>query len=352
MELAVDVMGGDKGCRVVIDGVFKALAANPGLSTIHLVGNQEDIKNCLSSHPSELVDRIQIQHTSVVLAMDEKPVAALRKKKDSSLTKAIDLVRDGRAQGVISTGNTGGLVAVSTVKLRTLEGIDRPAIATVIPTATSEFVLLDSGATPDCKPIHLLQFAIMGSVYARQILSYSKPRVGILSNGTEEIKGTETTREALKWIRESSLNFVGYVEGHDLFDDKVDVVVTDGFTGNIVLKTCESMGKAVVQLLKSELSATPMTKLGAWLARSGFRRFRRTLDPDAYGGAPLLGLNGNIIKAHGSASETAIFNAIRVAIEFVQNDINQIILKEIHDIPAKLLENPKVESVENPSGSL
>ena len=345
MELAVDVMGGDKGCRVVIDGVLKALSSNSGLNKVHLVGNQDDIDQCLTGSIGSERNRIQIHHASEVLTMEDKPVAALRKKKDCSLTKSIDLLREGKAQALISTGNTGGMVAVSTVRLRTLQGIERPAIATVIPTATSEFVLIDSGATPDCKPIHLLQFAIMGSIYARKILGYHKPRVGILSNGTEEIKGTEVTREALKWIRETSLEFVGYVEGHDLFTDKVDVVVTDGFTGNVVLKTCESMGKAVVHLLKTELTATPLTKAGAWLARGGFNRFRETLDSDAYGGAPLLGLNGNIIKAHGSAGEKAIYNAVRVAMEFVQNDVNRIILREIQEIPGDLRESPNVEPV-------
>ena len=220
-------------------------------------------------------------------------------------------------------------MASSTIRLRPLEGVERPAIATIIPSATGEFLLLDAGANAECKPIHLLQFAIMGSVYSREILGRAKPRVGILSNGTEEIKGNDLTRDTLKLCAASDLNFIGYVEGHDLFADKVDVVVTDGFTGNIVLKTIESLSKGIMRLLKSELTANPLRKFGATLARGAFVNMKRRFDPDTYGGAPLLGLNGTVIKAHGSARERAIMNAIRVAGETIQHKINDTIHRDI-----------------------
>jgi glycerol-3-phosphate acyltransferase PlsX len=239
------------------------------------------------------------------------------------------LVRDGKAEAVISPGNTGALVASATFKLRRLEPVDRPAIATVMPSGKGEFVLLDAGANHECKPAHLVQFAVMGSIYSRELLHHDHPRVGILSNGTEEGKGTELTRETARLCRQVDLNFIGYVEGHDLFADQVDVVVTDGFTGNIVLKSIESMGKAVVRLLRRELAANALRKFGAALAQGALQNIKRRMDPEAYGGAPLLGLNGVVIKAHGSAREKAFLNAIRVATETIQQRINETILREI-----------------------
>lgn len=261
--------------------------------------------------------------------MEDKPVEGLRKKKDCSLLKAVELVKNGEADAVISLGNTGGLVAASTIRLRPLKGIDRPAIATIIPTQENEFVLLDSGANPECKPIHLVHFALMGSIYSRIVLGCNNPRVGILSNGTEENKGNELTQETLRLCRQLSLNFIGYVEGHDLFHNKVDVVVCDGFVGNIVLKTLESFAKGLMGWLKTELTSNPKRKLGAMLARNGLRTIARKMDPDARGGAPLLGLNGHVMKAHGSARERAIMNAIRVTTETVENRLNEVIEKEV-----------------------
>jgi glycerol-3-phosphate acyltransferase PlsX len=241
----------------------------------------------------------------------------------------VELVEEGKAEALISPGNTGALVAAATVKLRRIEGVEHPGIGAIVPSAKQDFVLIDAGAKPDCKPIHLAQFAIMGNIYAREILGRSKPRVGILCNGTEEIKGTDLTREALKLCQALDLNFIGYVEGHDLFSDGVDVVVADGFVGNIVLKTCESMGKGMMRMVKRELVANPIRKLGAALARGAFRTIKQRMDPEAYGGAPVLGLNGNVIKAHGSARERAIMNAIRVSTEAIQHHINDTIQQEV-----------------------
>jgi len=239
------------------------------------------------------------------------------------MARAINLVADGEADAVISAGNTGALVAASSFKLRRLEGVERPAIATVIPTSESCFVLLDGGATPECQPIHLLQFAIMGSIYAAEALGKKQPRVGLLSNGSEEMKGTDLTREALKLCKEVPLNFIGYVEGHDLFSEHVDVVVADGFVGNIVLKTIESIGGGFKGLLRKGLTANPLRKLGALLAKGAFREIKQKMDPEEHGGAPLLGLNGTVIKVHGSAKHFMFKNAISQAVAAVQLRITE-----------------------------
>lgn len=328
MRIAVDAMGGDHGVAVVVEGVKHALASNPSIKELHLVGIESEIHPLMSRHG--LADpRIIVHHASQVLTMEDKPMDALRKKKDCSMVRAIGLVRDGKADAIISRGNTGGLFAASSVLLRPIEGVKRAAIATVIPTQHNEFVLLDAGANVECRPEHLVHFAIMGSVYSRQMLGYEKPRVGILSNGTEEGKGTELTQETLRLLKNVDLNFIGYVEGHDLFENKVEVVVCDGFVGNIVLKTIESLAKGMVHWLKDELSANPKRMLGALLAKNALRSIKRRMDPDAYGGAPLLGLNGNVLKAHGSAKEKSISSAIRIAAETSSNQINDIILREV-----------------------
>jgi len=335
MRIAVDVMGGDHGSAVVIDGVTLALASQPGLSEIILVGQKPEIEAGLKRvrcHDK----RVRIVHASEVITMEDKPLDAVRRKKDCSMVRAMELVRDGEAQAVISPGNTGGLVAAATFKLRRLGLVERPAIATIMPTATSEFLLLDAGANHECKPIHLLQFAIMGNVYSRELLGRKTPRVGVLSNGTEETKGNELTRESAKLCRQLDLNFIGYVEGHDLFADEVDVVVTDGFVGNIVLKSVESIAHAILQMVKKELMATKVRQFGAMLARGAFRKLKQRMDPEAYGGAPLLGLNGIVIKAHGSAREKAIMNAIRVAGETIQHRINETMANEIRSADERL----------------
>ena len=321
-------MGGDHGCGVVIDGVKLALQAYPHISELHLVGQQTAIEQALQR--AECRDaRVKIHHASEMITMEDKPLDAVRKKKDCSMVRAMELVRDGLAEAVISPGNTGALVASATFKLRRLEAVDRPAIVTVIPSGQGEFVLLDAGANHECKPLQLLQFAVMGSIYSREILGRPRPRVAILSNGKEETKGTELTREAAALCRKTGLNFLGYVEGHDLFSDHVDVVVTDGFIGNILLKSIESMGKALIGLLRRELTANPVRKLGAVLAQGALRNIKRRMDPEAYGGAPLLGLKGTVIKAHGSARERAFMNAIRVASETIQHKISEIIAREV-----------------------
>lgn len=328
MRIAVDVMGGDHGCGVIIDGAKLALAENRKLTELHLVGHQEEITAHLHKIQLHADPRVRVLHASQVLDMEDKPVDAVRKKKDCSVVRAIELVRDGKADAVVSPGNTGGILAAGTFRLRTLPGISRAAIATVMPEPDNEFILLDAGANTECKPWHLAEFAIMGSIYAREILRKPRPRVGVLSNGTEEMKGTELTQAAVQLCRKLDLNFLGYVEGHDLFNNHVDVVVCDGFVGNIVLKTCESLARGMFAMLKRELTANPKRKLGALLARSAFRTIKRRTDSENYGGAPLLGLNGVVFKAHASARERSILNAIRVATETLEFNVNQAIARE------------------------
>lgn len=321
-------MGGDHGCGVIIDGAKLALAENHRLTELHLVGDQGQITAQLQRNGLHSDPRVRVLHASQVLDMQDKPVDAVRKKKDCSVVRAIELVRDGRADAVVSPGNTGGILAAGTFRLRTLPGISRAAIATIIPEPENEFVLLDAGANTECKPSHLAEFAIMGSIYSREILKKPAPRVGVLSNGTEEMKGNELTQAALQLCKKLDLNFLGYVEGHDLFHNCVDVVVCDGFVGNIVLKTCESLAHGMFAMLKRELTANPKRKLGALLARNAFRTIKLRTDSENYGGAPLLGLNGIVFKAHGSARERAILNAIRTATETLEFSVNQAIARE------------------------
>ena len=327
MRIAVDVMGGDHGCGVVIQGVKLALEADSKITALQLVGQQDKIQAALQSVGLR-DDRIQVLHCTEVLTMEDKPVEGIRKKKDSSMVRAIELVREEKADAVLSPGNTGALVAGS-MKLRRLDGVARPVLAARMPSRTGDFILLDAGANPVCEPSHLAQFAVMGNLYAREILGVAKPRVGVLSNGSEESKGNDLTREAARLCARLDLNFIGYVEGFDLFNDAVDVVVADGFVGNIVLKTAESLGYTMMHLLKTELTATPIRKLGAMIARNAFRALKSRMDPEVYGGAVLMGLNGIVVKMHGSARERAVMNAIRLAAEEVRHDLNHSILRDI-----------------------
>lgn len=319
-------MGGDHGSRVVIDGVRRALGADGQIEKLWLVGKQAEITNGCR-HANLRDPRVEVVHATEVLTMKDRP-AEVRTKKDSSMARAIELVRDGKAEAVISPGNTGALVAGS-LKMRRLEGIERPALVARMPSKTRDFVLLDAGANPVCEPLHLAQFAVMGSIYAREVVGRDKPRVGILSNGSEDSKGNELTKGAAKLCSSLDLNFIGYVEGFDLFKDGVDVVIVDGFTGNIVLKTAESLGYTMMQMLRREMTATPVRKLGAQLSRGAFRGLKQRFDPDVYGGAALLGFNGIVIKAHGSARENAIMNAIRLATDEIRHNVNQLIVREI-----------------------
>src|SRR5262245_3641425 len=328
MRIAVDVMGGDHGCGVVIEGALRAIQSEPRITALFLVGQKTEIHAALPRGGFR-DHRVRVVHASEVLTMEDKPASAVRKKKDCSIVRAVELVHEGKADAVVSLGNTGGIFAAATFRLGRISGVDRGGIATIIPTPYHHFVLLDSGANIESKPIHLAHYAIMGSIYSREILGCKNPRVGILSIGTEDTKGNELTLEAFKLCKQLDLNFIGNVEGHDLFKNHVDVVVCDGFVGNIVLKACESLALAIFSMLKRELTANPQRQLGALLAQNAFQAIRRRMDPEVYGGAPLLGFNGSVLKAHGSARERAIASAIRVTTENLQHQVNQLMAREI-----------------------
>lgn len=323
-------MGGDHGCGVVVAGVKAALAeeGNQRIERLFLVGSEAEVNSALQQQGCA-DQRVEVVNATQVLTMEDNPLTAIRKKKDASVVRAVAQVREGKAGAVISLGNTGGLVAAATFGVGRLDSVKRPAIATVMPTVKGHFVLLDAGATPECEPLHLFQFAVMGAVYAREILGIQNPRVGILSNGSEEFKGVEVTQQAAGLCRQSDLNFIGYVEGTDIFADRVDVVVTDGFVGNIVLKTCEGLGKTILQILKSELTATPVRKFGAMLAKGGFQTLKRKMDPEAHGGARILGLHGTVVKVHGSARERVVANALRQIAEAASEHLNDRIAEAI-----------------------
>ena len=335
MRIAVDVMGGDHGCGVVIEGVRRALEENRKITALYLVGDQPRIHAALP--PRGFRDhRVRVVHTSEVVEMEDKPASALRKKRDSSIARAAELVHEGKADALVSLGNTGGIFAAATFKVGRIPGVERGCIATVIPRQGNEFVLLDAGANIECKPVHLSQFAVMGSIYSREVLRRRNPRVGILSIGREDSKGNELTLEAFKLCQRLDLNFIGNVEGHDLFKDHVDVVVCDGFVGNIVLKTSESLAVAMFSMLKRELMNSAQRQIGAFLAKGAFHAIRKRMDPEVYGGAPLLGFNGLVFKAHGSARERAVSSALQITAEAVQHHVNEIIAREIAHANEKL----------------
>lgn len=337
MRLAVDVMGGDHGPGVVVAGALSALNETEAIQELILVGQESEILRHIPNLAARA--KVRIKHASEVVAMDDKPRDVLRRKKDSSMVRAVECVAEAEADAVLSCGNTGGLLASAMIRLRCLPGVDRPGIATVIPTPENEFVLLDAGANVESKPMHLAHYALMGSVYSSEVLGYSEPRVGLLSNGTEPSKGNELTQEAFRLCEKlEKIRFIGNVEGHDLFAGRVDVVICDGFVGNITLKTAESLAKGMFRLLKRELTANPWRKLGAWMARGAFRSVRKRMDPDMYGSAPLLGLNGLVFKAHAGASERAIRNGIRLAANAFQHHLNDLVVARVAEATRVLQE--------------
>ncbi len=328
MRIAVDAMGGDHAPAEIVKGSVIAAQRFTQLDRVYLVGDEPAITRELAAFDS-VPSSIEVVHASQVVDMGEAPAAAIRKKKDSSIGRAVDLVKAGQADAVFSAGNTGAAVAASTLKLRTLQGVDRPAIAIVIPSMTGPSVLLDAGANTDCAPEWLCQFAVMGLAYSRSILKKENPTVGLLNIGGEESKGNEATKEAFRMLGQANLNFKGNVESEDLFGGNVDVVVTDGFVGNIVLKTSESVARSIGRWLKEELTRNPLRLAGALMLRNGIRHIKERSDPENYGGAPLLGVNGVCIIGHGSSSSVAVCNAIRVCSEWVKQNINHDIEDQV-----------------------
>ncbi len=336
-------MGGDHGCGVVIEGVRRELEANKKITAIYLVGDKARIHDALPARGFR-DHRVRVVHTSEVVEMEDRPATALRKKRDSSIARAAELVHEGKVDALVSLGNTGGIFAAATFKVGRIPGVERGCIATVIPRQGSEFVLLDAGANIECKPIHLAQFAVMGSIYSHEVLRRKNPRVGVLSIGRENSKGNELTLEAFKLCQRLDLNFIGNIEGHDLFKDHVDVVVCDGFVGNIVLKTCESLAIAMFSMLKRELMNSAQRQIGAFLAKGAFHAIRKRMDPEVYGGAPLLGFKGLVFKAHASARERAVASALHVTADAMQHHINEIISREINRANEKLNGGKDVQS--------
>ncbi|MBI2218743.1 MAG: phosphate acyltransferase PlsX [Candidatus Rokubacteria bacterium] len=321
MKIAVDAMGGDHGPEVVVGGAVTAVR-ELGASVV-LVGDGGVIEAELGRLGAQGHPAIEIRHASQVVGMAETPSHALRRKRDSSLRVAAELVRDGKAAAFVTAGNTGAAMAISMFVIGVLRGIDRPAIATVLPNLKRFTVLLDVGANVDPKPWHLFQFAVMGHVYARDILGIENPRVGLLSVGAEEGKGTELTRETYEQLKESSLNFLGNVEGRDIYNGHCDVVVTDGFTGNVALKISESLAEMLGAMIREELMRDVRSKVGAALAQPAFHRFKKRVDYTEMGGAPLLGIDGAAIVCHGASPSKAIRNAVRVASEWAKAGLNE-----------------------------
>lgn len=328
MRIAVDAMGGDKAPREIVRGAVDAAREFGGISEVILVGDQTAVERELNDC-GERPPKIRVKHASEVVGMDEAPALAIRRKKDSSISRAVDMLKAGEADAVLSAGNTGALVVAATLKLRTLKGVDRPALAAVMPALDRPFVLIDAGANPDCGPGFLLQFAVMGSVYSRLILGAANPVVGLLGIGVEDSKGNEMTKEAFRLLKGSGLNFRGNVEGHDLFHGDTDVVVGDGFAGNLVLKTSEATARAIGHWMREEFKANMVRLLGVALLRNALRAMKAKMDPETYGGAPLLGVNGICIKTHGSSSAKAIFHGMRVAMESANRHLNEQIENEI-----------------------
>ncbi len=326
--IALDAMGSDRAPKPEIEGAIQA-ARRFGIH-VALVGREETLQAELWRHPFSRSLPISIVHASEVITMDDKAVQAVRAKRDSSMRVGLRLVREGQASAFISAGNTGAAMATAKMVLGGLPSVDRPALVAIIPTAIGTVsTLLDVGANVDCKPHNLEQFAEMGEIYFRSMFGTARPRVGLLSIGEEEGKGNELTLESFHLLKQLPLNFVGNVEGRDIYSGKVDVIVADGFVGNVALKTSEGVANLVRATLKETLAATITRRVGYVLSRSAFSDFKKRIDHTEYGGAPLLGVKGACFITHGSSNVNAIKNAVRVASEFVERDITANIEKEM-----------------------
>jgi glycerol-3-phosphate acyltransferase PlsX len=325
--IALDAMGSDKAPKPEIEGALQAARHHD--AHVLLVGPEAQLKSELARYPGARRLPVEVVHASEVIAMEDK-VEAIRAKRDSSIRVGLRLVREGRAAGFVTAGNTGATMALAKVVLGALPGVDRPALAAAFPTVlNTAAVLLDVGANVDCDPVNLEQFAIMGDIYCRAIFGMDRPRVGVLSIGAEEGKGNDLTRAAFRLLKELPINFIGNVEGRDIYNGDVDVIVADGFVGNVALKTSEGVARLVRAVLKETLKSTITRQVGALLSRNAFSDFKKRLDHTEYGGAPLLGVKGVCFITHGSSNTNAIKNAVRVASEFAQGGVNATIAREL-----------------------
>ena len=340
LTIAVDAMGGDHAPKREVEGAIRA-AQELQIGVI-LVGLMDTIRAELALHPQAAGLPIEVHHASEFITMEDSAAKAVRGKKDSSIRVACRLVRDGKAQGVVSAGNTGAVMATAKIVQGMIRGVSRPALASALPSLTgSPLVFLDVGANVDCKPEMLAQFAVMGEIYSRTIFHNSRPRVGLLSIGEEEHKGNELTRAALPLLKALNLNFIGNIEGRDIFSGIADVVVCDGFIGNVALKVSEGLVDMFVSMLREALSSTMSSKIGSLLSRDAYTDFKKRLDYSEYGGAPLLGVKGVCIVCHGRSNANAVKNAIRVAAEFAEGRVNEKIEEELdHSVAASKVSAP------------
>ena len=330
--VAVDTMGSDLGPTEFIRGLFYAIDELKIDCQFTLVGKERLLKRLLEKNPKNIdLSKVSIHPASQVIEMDEKPIKALKQKKDSSMVRAIELLKEGKADAVVSCGNTGALMAGGTLRLRPLPGVDRPSLGTIVPGKETPFVLIDVGANPESTPQNLAHNAILGSNYAKTVLNMPQPRVGLLTIGTEEGKGNALINETHQKLQllDGIINYQGLIEGFQLFQNKVDVVVCDGFVGNVLLKSSEAVFAFIGETMKEELVRNPKRMIGAALSKSAFRDMKNRLSPDQHAGAPLLGLKGNILKSHGSSNYVAIGNALRIASEVVRHDMIESISTEI-----------------------
>lgn len=329
MKVALDAMGGDHAPSVNVEGTVETVNECDDVDVI-LVGDESLIQKELKSKRYR-ANRITIVHASQVVEMHESPIVAIRKKKDSSIRVGIGLVKAGKADAFVSAGHSGVVMGTSLLMLGTAKVVDRPAIATLMPTLRDPFVMLDVGATVDCNPRNLLQFALMGSTYCRLVLGRPDPKVALLSIGEEDTKGNEVTKEAFKLIKKSKLNFIGNIEGKDIFTGMADVVVCDGFIGNIALKISEGLAETILKMLKREISSVSTGRIGYLMMKPAIRNFKKRTDYDEYGGAPLLGINGTSIISHGRSSSKAIKNALRVAADYAAKRVYEAISIDIEN---------------------
>ena len=329
MRIALDAMGGDYAPAVKIEGAIETVS-NCGDIDVILVGDEAILNKELEGkrYPTQ---RISIKHASQVVGMDESATVAIRKKKDSSIRRGIELVKNGDADAFVSAGHSGVVMATALMVLRSSDVVDRPAIAAIMPTLKAPFVLIDAGANLYCKPNNLLEFALMGSTYCRVILGRAEPRVALISTGEEDTKGNELVKEAFKLLKEADINFIGNVDGKDIFTGEADVIVCDGFIGNVVLKTSEGLADAIIKMLKREIANVTAGRIGYLLLKPALRNFKKKTDYDEFGGAPLLGINGTCIISHGRSTAKAIRNAIRVASDFAEKRVYEIISSAIEN---------------------
>ncbi|MDH5526034.1 MAG: phosphate acyltransferase PlsX [Nitrospirota bacterium] len=331
MRIAVDAMGGDHAPGVIVEGAVQA-ARDYGIG-IDLVGDEVRVREALVGFSLDGLD-VRVIHAPQTVAMDESPSVVVRKKRESSIWIANQRVAEGECQAVISAGNTGACMATSLFVLKTLPGVERPAIAAVLPTLNGHSIMLDVGANVDCKAAHLVQFAYMGYEYAKRVLRMPSPRVGVLSIGEEEGKGSSLTKEVHTRLKSSPVNFIGNIEGRDLFNGNCDVIVCDGFIGNVALKTGEGLVETVMEMLRREIRSAPFGWLGYWLLKPAFRAFKKKVSYSEYGGAPLLGLNGVSIICHGRSDAWAIRNAVGVAKRMVEERVSSHIAEDVAaDLP-------------------